>query len=284
MPPPLTALQQKFAAKLSGGHFRVLNEQLYSQPGRASFAQMQASPALFDAYHAGYRAQVSGWPTNPLDSIIADVRSRPSGSVVADFGCGEARLSAAVGKHATVHSFDLVARAPGVIACDMSHVPLVDASVDTAIFCLSLMGTDYMNFLREATRVLRAGGRLLIAEIRSRFEAVSGGNGADAGGGKSSAQQAGLRATGKRPREGVDEAGGSVGGAGAAGGNGLDAFIRSIEKLGFVLNSRDEKNTMFVRLTFIKTKTNVKGPSGGAGDGGGGSEAPKLKACKYKKR
>ena len=47
-----------------------------------------------------------------------------------------------------VHSFDLVATAPGVVACNMAAVPLDDASIDAAIFCLALMGTDYGSFLQ----------------------------------------------------------------------------------------------------------------------------------------
>lgn len=43
------------------------------------------------------------------------------------------------------------------------------ASMDAAIFCLALMGTDYPSFLKEATRVLKQEGRLWIAEVRSRF-------------------------------------------------------------------------------------------------------------------
>lgn len=49
---------------------------------------------------------------------------------------------------AQVHGFDLVAEAPGVTACNMADVPLPDGSVDAAIFCLALMGTDYGAFLR----------------------------------------------------------------------------------------------------------------------------------------
>ena len=39
------------------------------------------------------------------------------------------------------------------------------------------MGTDYGSFLKEAFRVLRCGGVLWIAEVRSRF--VQGGDGID---------------------------------------------------------------------------------------------------------
>lgn len=57
-----------------------------------------------------------------------------------------------------VHSFDLVSPNERVTACDMAHVPLEDASVHVVVFCLSLMGTNLADFLREAHRVLVPGG------------------------------------------------------------------------------------------------------------------------------
>ena len=42
-----------------------------------------------------------------------------------------------------------------VTACDMAHVPLKDASVDVAVFCLSLMGRICAIFSKEAFRVLK---------------------------------------------------------------------------------------------------------------------------------
>jgi ribosomal RNA-processing protein 8 len=98
--------------------------------------------------------------------------------VVADFGCGDAALAKKLLKIQIngscpfqAHSFDLVASCDLVTACDMAHVPLPDQSVDVAIFCLSLMGTNLADFIREAHRVLKKPhGRLQIVEVRSRFE------------------------------------------------------------------------------------------------------------------
>ena len=59
---------------------------------------------------------------------------------------------------------------PLVTACDIAHVPLADKSVDIVVFCLSLMGTNIVDFLQEANRVLKVGGYLKIAEVRSRFQ------------------------------------------------------------------------------------------------------------------
>lgn len=80
---------------------------------------------------------------------------RPKFYTIADFGCGDAKLATAVEQN--VHSFDLVAINETVVACDMSNVPLEDASVDVAVFCLSLMGTNLNDYILEANRVLKVG-------------------------------------------------------------------------------------------------------------------------------
>ena len=61
-----------------------------------------------------------------------------------------------------MHSFDLVAANERVVACDMASVPLPDGCVDVAVFCLSLMGTNLADYLREAKRVLRPSGILKV--------------------------------------------------------------------------------------------------------------------------
>ena len=48
-------------------------------------------------------------------------------------------------------------------------MPLDDNSVDVVVFCLSLMGKNYPEFLREANRVIKKDGVLMIAEVLSRF-------------------------------------------------------------------------------------------------------------------
>ena len=57
----------------------------------------------------------------------------------------------------------------------MASTPLPPAGCDAAVFSLSLMGTDYGSFLVEARRVLKPGGWLWIAEVRSRFAPPEGG-------------------------------------------------------------------------------------------------------------
>ncbi|GCB84368.1 hypothetical protein scyTo_0024897, partial [Scyliorhinus torazame] len=52
------------------------------------------------------------------------------------------------------------------------QVPLAAESVDVVVFCLALMGSNLLDFLVEASRVLKLGGILMIAEVASRFEDV----------------------------------------------------------------------------------------------------------------
>lgn len=91
-----------------------------------------------DAAVQGFREQTQHWPTQPVDLAIAWLKKKSPAWVAADFGCGDAQLAAAVPQ--TVHSFDLVAAAPGVTACNMANIPLGEAppwKLQTAMCLLS---------------------------------------------------------------------------------------------------------------------------------------------------
>lgn len=162
------SLRSRMLDKLTTARFRFLNEQMYTSEGSAAQQLFQTDPEAFDTYHEGYRHQVARWPVNPLDEIIADVCKLPADFHVVDLGCGDARLSRSVPQQ--VRSFDLVAAAEGVVACDMARVPVKNASADVAVYCLSLMGTNLRDYLLEANRMLKIGGILKIAEVESRFQ------------------------------------------------------------------------------------------------------------------
>jgi ubiquinone/menaquinone biosynthesis C-methylase UbiE len=74
-----------------------------------------------------------------------------------------------LGEYQTVHAFDHVAINDRVTACDMSSVPLESNTLDDAVFCLSLMGANFTDYLREAHRTLKVDGTLHIWEAESRF-------------------------------------------------------------------------------------------------------------------
>ncbi|XP_062577493.1 ribosomal RNA-processing protein 8-like [Saccostrea cucullata] len=169
-PPRPQSLKERLMEQLNSARFRYINEQLYTHSGHEAQEMFEEDEEAFQVYHQGFQTQVNKWPVNPVDMIIQDIKKLPQNKVVADFGCGDAKIARGVPQK--VHSFDLVALNDSVTACDMSHVPLDSGSVDVAVFCLSLMGTNLTDYLAEAHRVLKMGGRLKIAEVASRFQSL----------------------------------------------------------------------------------------------------------------
>ncbi|XP_011298661.1 ribosomal RNA-processing protein 8 [Fopius arisanus] len=164
------SLRERMVSQLRASRFRFLNEELYKNDSTISKQLFKDDPEAFKAYHDGYKQQVNQWPVNPLDVIITAVKKMPKDWIIADFGCGEARLAASVIQK--VHSIDFVAINDKVTACDMAHTPLLISGVNVVVFCLSLMGTNLNDYLREANRVLKKDGILKIAEVESRFDNI----------------------------------------------------------------------------------------------------------------
>ncbi|KAK4238387.1 ribosomal RNA-processing protein 8 [Achaetomium macrosporum] len=333
-PAKLTPLQASMREKLISARFRHLNETLYTRPSTEAFQLFQDSPEMFTEYHEGFRRQVDVWPENPVDGYIADIKSRakvrfpprnrnqpltpsqlplpkPPGSktcTIADLGCGDAKLATALQPlqsklHLDICSFDLqTGGSPLVTRADIANLPLPDGSVDVAIFCLALMGTNWIDFIEEAYRVLRWKGELWVAEIKSRFTnpelnkkkvvAHSVGNrkkGAAASKGKKGDEEdeAELAAELAVQVDGVAKQQQETD---------ISGFVEALRKRGFLLNrdlgenAVDMRNKMFVRMHFVKAAPAVKGKCAvedkgqGQGQGQGhGSKGKKEQAGPKKK-
>jgi len=349
-PPHLTPLQKSMAAKLLSSRFRHLNQTLYTTPSTHASHLFTTTPSAYAAYHAGFRSQVATWPQNPVEGFIADLQARgrarlgaqnaafraqkrgkqknnkkggeepgealprTSGTChIADLGCGDAQLAAALQPSSSpknlnlrIRSFDL-AKGDGpnrelVTVADSSKLPLRDGEVDVAICCLSLMGTNWVDVVDEVGRVVRAGGEVWVAEIRSRFVRVDRVGMKEVGGEKR-----------KKRRKGDEDEEEDVGavvevdsdpdmlapGGKKKGGEGTDvgAFVEVWRRRGFELKGEvDLGNKMFVKLVFGKMRVGrgMEAVGGGTGkikfiDGADGEvnkaeEARVLKPCVYKLR
>ena len=102
-------------------------------------------------------------------------------------GCGDARLAKTLddGSHLeNIFSCDLAQNGNAYItrACSMSDTRLPEGSIDVVIYCLSLMGTDWISFVQEGVRIARKSAaepnashaEVWIAEVKSRFETQDG--------------------------------------------------------------------------------------------------------------
>ncbi|KAL8735188.1 MAG: hypothetical protein Q9166_001064 [cf. Caloplaca sp. 2 TL-2023] len=376
-PPPipstakLTPLQTAMRAKLISARFRHLNQTLYTNPSTHAFSLFSSNPEAFASYHAGFRAQVASWPSNPVDLFIDDIKTgavvngprsqkqlwraekRKGGqknktksqdevtigddgptdttftkveplprhhqtkiSTIIDLGCGDAHLHASLLPLASslnlkIHSFDL---APGagpnahlVSVSDIAHLPLSDGSVDVAILCLALMGTNWLDFVTEAARVVRVGGQCWVGEVRSRF---AGAKDLERLKGKTLDQ----KKKSKKIMKGGDEEDDDVKklgvpmqveeeeivGSGKRGKSkeqetDVGPFMEVFRRRGFVLKGEvDMGNKMFVRMRFVRARSMVDGKAqwqGGSkfmkeddGEVDPGMEAKVLKPCVYKTR
>ncbi|CDW79649.1 ribosomal rna-processing protein 8-like [Stylonychia lemnae] len=168
--------------------FRFLNEQLYTSESAKAIDMFKENPQLFEdvkyyqlanciQYHTGYRHQVDKWPKNPLDIIIDELKKdKYKTKNIGDFGCGEGRLEVdlkASGHLGKIYSFDAGKMSDHIVQCDIAHVPVKNNHLDIGVFSLSLMGTNFTDFLREANRVIKPDGRLFIAEVMSRFPDIN---------------------------------------------------------------------------------------------------------------
>ncbi|KAH5323958.1 ribosomal RNA-processing protein 8 [Parastagonospora nodorum] len=214
-------------------------------------------------------------------------RNHKHQATIADLGCGTASLSYRLQPHLndlhlTLHSFDLSKptgpSAPLVTVADIANLPLQDGSVDVAIFCLALMGTNWLDFIDEAYRILRWRGELWVSEIKSRFgrvERKKGGVPINSIGSlkKPEKKNKSKKGKGKPEEEGiVDSADESelaqvVDGVAGAEGTDVSAFVEVLKKRGFVLDALPEKqsdaidltNKMFVKMQFVKSAPAIKG-------------------------
>ena len=153
------------------GDFSKMNNRWYASESTKTHERLASNREEWAHYHTLYRQLRETWPVVPYKEEIRWLSER-DGYVVGDFGCGEALIAAEAGDRHTVHSFDHVAIDQRVIACDIAHVPLEDDTLDLAIFCLSLMGSNFTDYIREAHRCLHIDGHLHIWEAASYFDDV----------------------------------------------------------------------------------------------------------------
>ena len=162
----------------SYGDFSTLNARWNNAHSSTTNERLRNNPEEWCFYHTRMDEIEVNWQLNPREECIKHLKlNLPAGSVIGDFGCGQAKLAESLKEIHTVHSFDHIAINRNVIACDMSHTPLNDDTLDASVFSLSLMGTNIKDYILEAYRTLKLGGQLLIyhpAEKHDRIKFTSG--------------------------------------------------------------------------------------------------------------
>ena len=161
MPVPLPPdIKEKVMARRGG--FTEINNRWASSDSSTVHDRLRSNPDEWYLYHTLYPEHRAKWAEIPAERIAQELRDRPD-MRIGDFGCGENLLKDALPNHEVV-GMDHVAYDESVLACDIADTPLEDASLDAAVFSLSLMGRNWIDYLDEAHRTLRPLGLLFIAE------------------------------------------------------------------------------------------------------------------------
>ena len=122
-------------------------------------------------YHKVREENLKDWVENPI-TVIAERLNENPGQIIADLGCGMNRLKDLVKNYKAWYSFDHCAVDPSVVEADCSdlHEYLGDESVDSAVFCMSLWETNYLDSIKEAHRYLKTGGTLYVVEPKDKVD------------------------------------------------------------------------------------------------------------------
>ncbi|KAI4131541.1 MAG: hypothetical protein LQ338_001175 [Usnochroma carphineum] len=188
---------------------------------------------------------------------------------ILDLGCGDGSLHASLLPYTSylnlsIHSYDLSQgdgpNARLITVSDIAHLPVTDSSADIAILCLALMGTNWVDFVSEAARVVRVGGECWVAEVRSRFVGVQEV--------KKTVAVKGEKGNKKKKKTGGEEDDGDMlnekirveeeeiaGKKAKEQETDVGPFVEVFRRRGFVLKGVvDWSNKMFVRMRFLRVR------------------------------
>ena len=147
------------------GDFSKQNQKINTEKSSTTHQRMLKNPEEWHEYHRNYREERKGWRTIPFDEWIKRIKKiylNDSSSVILDVV--KLKLQKTIGSR--VINFDHVAIDSNVISCDMCDVSeyVKKGGLDVALFSLSLMGKNWQDYLKEASRCLNENGLLFISE------------------------------------------------------------------------------------------------------------------------
>ncbi|EPR78059.1 putative methyltransferase, partial [Spraguea lophii 42_110] len=155
------SLKKKLEDRLSGGKFRMINEIMGNK---------KINNNIIKEYYSYYDKQKMKWKNNPLDWIIMFLKKRKNirKLKIADIGCGMGELKNKIGGN--VDLYDKYPVRDDVERCDMDNINSEDKKYDVIVYSLSLMKDCIGEAIKEANRILKENGIMIISELSSRIK------------------------------------------------------------------------------------------------------------------
>tara|TARA_B110000971_G_scaffold105123_1_gene107922 strand:+ start:55 stop:723 length:669 start_codon:yes stop_codon:yes gene_type:complete len=153
----------------------VLHQKYKTMTSQNLNTYFKEDSSKWEEYHKISKDNEESFPEDeiPRNKMIRYLENLPGEKtkVIVDLGCGFAEINEhfKTDKRFTFHNFDHVSSNESVISRDIKNTELGDYSVDIAIFCLAMWGSNCKDYISEAHRILDTGGTLLIVEAFKRW-------------------------------------------------------------------------------------------------------------------
>ena len=144
-----------------------MNKKWNTSNSKTTHDRLKEDKSEWVKYHKLYSDSRKKWDSIPYKEIAKIINNRPEW-LVGDFGCGENLLKNEITNK--VLSFDHISIDDSVTSCDLTNIPLEDSKLDVVVFSLSLMGTNYKEYFKEAYRTLKPMGMVIISEPSNRWK------------------------------------------------------------------------------------------------------------------
>ena len=162
--------QQRAQSELS-----QLNKEYKSKKSQNLNTYFKENPEKWKEYHKISKENEASFPEEeiPRNKMIKYLENLPGkkNKVVADLGCGFAEINQHFKDNSRFefHNFDHYSDNDMVVSRDIKNTGLEDYSIDIAILSLAMWGSNCIDYLKEAYRILDTSGTLLIAEAFKRW-------------------------------------------------------------------------------------------------------------------
>jgi ribosomal RNA-processing protein 8 len=170
-----TKIKSNKALKLS--EYQELTKKMSIQKSENTKQMFIEKPDLWHKYHDSRDFSFKGYDKQdeiPINRIINYINKKSNKKLkILDLGCGRNLIKDYFkdNNKLTIIGYDYVSH-NGSIECDISNLPDKSESIDICIFSQSLMGSNWKDYIREAVRVLRYNGEMIISESIERFDII----------------------------------------------------------------------------------------------------------------
>jgi hypothetical protein len=168
----------------TASQLEIYHKKYKSMNSATYFSHIKESPSDWEEYHkiADEYDKRDAPEHSPHHRITSFIQSRhlPAGTPAIDLGCGRDRLrDDSRVSHLDWTSVDAVPSSERVVQADLGSLPMSDNTYQLAVISRALWARkpDHMTQLREAARILRPGGMLVLCESRRKWvEEKTGGD------------------------------------------------------------------------------------------------------------